>query len=473
MIVPSWEFLGFVLIGAAIFNLARNTRANQFILLAVNILFLASFAASPVLYLPFAGFVLFGFGVLVLLQSGRRAYLATWILLTLLLFCWLKKYSVVPQAFVLHWRYVTIGLSYIFFRVMSLVIDAGQGSLKEPVGFIDYLNYTLNFTCITAGPIQRYQDYKAPPVPLSVFVVGESARHIILGLFKVQIVSGALYLLLQRATNPATITAAFDNRLEHAAAEAAVYPVYLYFNFSGYTDFVIGCALLFGLVLPENFNRPFVSCNFIEFWSRWHMSLSGWLKTYVYNPLLMFLMRRVTVAALEPFLAVFAFFVTFFLVGAWHGQTSEFLFFGLLQGGGVSVNKLYQIAMGMILGRRSYKALGANPVYAAICRGVTFTWFGFTLIWFWSNWGDMGLTANRLGVAPIILGILVVIGVATCVLQGGIWLAAAVGRLAVRNTAIIDSRYFLVACATAMTVALLAVTVILNAPAPEIVYKAF
>jgi hypothetical protein len=67
VIVPSWEFLGFVLVGAVVFNLARNTRANQFILLAINFLFLASFAASPVLYVPFAGFVLFGFAVLALL----------------------------------------------------------------------------------------------------------------------------------------------------------------------------------------------------------------------------------------------------------------------------------------------------------------------------------------------------------------------------------------------------------------------
>ena len=98
------------------------------------------------------------------------------------------------------------------------------------------------------------------------------------------------------------------------------------------------------------------------------MSLSGWLKAYVYNPLLITLMRRAHPQGLEPFLAVIAFFTTFFLVGAWHGQTSEFLFFGVLQGGGVSFNKLYQILLTQRIGKRGYRTVAANRLYAAICR---------------------------------------------------------------------------------------------------------
>ena len=71
-----------------------------------------------------------------------------------------------------------------------------------------------------------------------------------------------------------------------------LYPLFLYANFSGYTDFVIGAARFFRLRLPENFDNPFISGNFIEFWSRWHISLSQWLRSYVFNPLLMGWMRR-------------------------------------------------------------------------------------------------------------------------------------------------------------------------------------
>jgi alginate O-acetyltransferase complex protein AlgI len=87
--------------------------------------------------------------------------------------------------------------------------------------------------------------------------------------------------------------------------------------------------------LPENFDRPFSSDNFLNFWSRWHITLSEWLKTYVHNPLLLNLMRRYPSPALQTCWGVLAVFVTFFLIGVWHGQTLVFVFFGVLQGLGV------------------------------------------------------------------------------------------------------------------------------------------
>ena len=321
MTVPSYQFLAFALGAALIFNLVRLTWLRQAVLLTTNILFLASFAGQPALYLAFACFML--------------------------LFCWLKKYPFIPSGLLLHSPYFTIGLSYIFFRVMSLIIDAGQGVLTERVSLIEYLNFTLNFTSVTAGPIQRYQDYRAPPIRLSVFVLGLSAERIALGLFKVLLVSALLHVFLDQTVASAASVASFEVRVMHAALLLSIYPVYLYFNFSGYTDFVIGCALLFGLKLPENFQRPFSSTNFLEFWSRWHISLSNWLKTYVYNPLLIAMVRRVKSTAIKPFLAVIAYLVTFFLVGAWHGQTPEFLFFGLLQGGGLLLRAARQVVRGL------------------------------------------------------------------------------------------------------------------------------
>ena len=111
-------------------------------------------------------------------------------------------------------------------------------------------------------------------------------------------------------------------------------PVFLYSNFSGYIDIVIALARLMRVRLPENFDRPFSASSVLDFWNRWHITLSNWLKTYVYNPLLMALMRRILILIVEPFLGVFSFFVTFFLIGLWHGRTSEFVFFGVLTGAG-------------------------------------------------------------------------------------------------------------------------------------------
>ena len=141
----------------------------------------------------------------------------------------------------------------------------------------------------------------------------------------------------------------FRDRVLNGVLIATIYTVYLYFNFSGYMDIVIGVARFLRFHLPENFNRPFFADNFIEFWARWHITLSTWLKTYVYNPLLIILMRRYPSPNLESFFAVIAYFVTFFLVGVWHGQTSEFIVFGALQGLGVSVNKLHQVVLASML----------------------------------------------------------------------------------------------------------------------------
>src|SRR5258708_37770208 len=98
----------------------------------------------------------------------------------------------------------------------------------------------------------------------------------------------------------------------------------------------------------------------------------------------MTLLRRCPSRWFESYLGVLAYFVTFFLVGAWHGQTSMFLFFGVLQGGGVAANKLYQVTMTSGLSRKGYRALAANPTYAAWARGLPFTRFALTMVWFWS-----------------------------------------------------------------------------------------
>ena len=112
----------------------------------------------------------------------------------------------------------------------------------------------------------------------------------------------------------------FAQERSGVAIAAALFAVYLYANFSGYMDVVIGTARFLRIELPENFHWPFAATGYIDFWGRWHMTLSTWFKTYVYSPLLMTLMRRYPAASAEPYLGVFAYFVTFFFVGVWHGQ---------------------------------------------------------------------------------------------------------------------------------------------------------
>lgn len=469
MSVPSFPFVLFALLAAAAYNLPFLTRARPLVLLAANVALLLSFSRNAADLLPFGLFLALGYGAICLLRAKRvRGLAALAIGLVLFAFVWLKRYSFVPSEMWLHAPYVTVGLSYVFFRVMHLVVDAGQGDLVEPVPPLSYVNYCTNFLCLVAGPIQRYEDYaeqQAASARIDLPTLVAVAERVVLGLFKVLVVS--MLLLDQHKHAVAMLADPFADRMLTALQVVLIYPVYLYANFSGYCDVVIALGRLFRLELPENFDRPFTSTNFIEFWSRWHITLSSWLKTYVFSPLMMRLMAISSAPAAATAFSAFAFFVTFFLVGAWHGQTSEFLFFGLLQGGGVAVNKLYQTGMTSALGRKRYLALGRNALYAAFCRGLTFVWFGFTLMWFWSDWKTLDRLWTFLGPAGSVAAFAIALFLSAAVLE-----ALAALRRAARGW-LTEGKYARVAYVSAQATALWVIAAILTAPPPDIVYKTF
>ncbi len=477
MIVPSLPFLLFALCAAVVFNLSAARGWRAAVLLVVNIGFLATFSSDPTAYLPFVGFLALGYLAQGVTREGSRPVLfVALVVLMVAAFVWLKRYSFVPKESLLAFPYVLIGFSYVFFRVLHLLIDSHQGAVERKVGLVSYLNYTLNFTTLVSGPIQRYQDFhrmETARPPLGLVATGNALERIATGYFKVAVVSLALSALRRQALDHLSPGLPVADLVGSGILIAAVYPIYLFFNFSGYTDVVIGVARFFRIELPENFNRPFSSENAIIFWGRWHMTLSGWLRTYVYNPLMMQGMTRVTAPAMAKYISVFALFVTFFLVGVWHGQTTEFLFFGLLTGGGVAANQLYQLTMQSILKAKGYRALAANSVYRACARGLNFTWFAFTQLWFWSTWTQIGQIANTLGPAVVGLSILATFGAATIILAAMESARAAVLSVTRGGAPVVSSRYVRTAWLTAMVVVTIVVTVLLNAPAPDIVYKAF
>ena len=421
MDVTSIQFLIFTLAAGIVYNLHRSLAWRQAILLLANVAFLASLWANWKAYLPLAIFLAIGYITVHLVRNrSSRLLFIPLVSIVIVLYIWLKRYAFIPDKLLFPLPYVTIGLSYVFFRVMHMIVDAGDGTLRCDVGIIPYLNYTLNFTTLAAGPIQMYPDFAASqlnPVrpPLTLAQCGYALERMARGFFKLRVISAILLAIQQAAFARLSADQANADKVVTACAVLAGYPIYLYFNFSGFIDLMIGASRFFRLDLPENFDRPFSATSFIEFWSRWHMTLSNWLKTYVYLPLVKVLMRRFSSPKLEPFLGAAGFFVTFFLVGVWHGQTSEFLCFGLLQGCGVSLNKVYQILMAKGLGRRRYKALDANPIYCALARGLTFSYFTFTMIWFWATWPQI----HRLGSALTIRNEILV--------WLAIWLGSSVG----------------------------------------------
>jgi D-alanyl-lipoteichoic acid acyltransferase DltB (MBOAT superfamily) len=297
-------------------------------------------------------------------------------------------------------------------------------------------------------------------------------ERIVRGFFKVNVLAILLHAVQQDALTQLSQPLPMSLKLFPAFRLVIVYPFFLYANFSGYIDIVIAIARLMRVRLPENFDRPFSAASFLDFWNRWHITLSSWLKAYVYNPLFLALMRRSS-QAMAPILGVLCFFVTFFLVGIWHGRTSEFVLFGIFQGGGVAINKLWQIWLTNMMGRKGYKTLAANPLYTAFARGMTFSWFAFTLFWFWANWRQIGTIFHALAVAQWIGVWLAVWLSATAVLALWEQVRAALLSISTHDGPVLTSWYARVMYTTSLAFVAFILTILLNQPAPDIVYKAF
>jgi alginate O-acetyltransferase complex protein AlgI len=478
---PSFAFVGFGVVIAALAVAVRSRAWRQAVLLLASLYFLSTFSRDPSAFLPLVGFVLAGFVALRAVTRWPERTAAIAVALVLVLFVWIKKYAFVPSGLWMGFPYVTVGISYMLFRLLHLILEVRADPEFAGIPFRTYLQYMIGFNTLIAGPIQGFVDFReqelaAPESPRpSLLDVGAAAERIVVGLFKTNVLAALLANL--RDTSLAALHAApgaaDGSRLLGGAATFVLYPLFLYCNFSGYIDIVIGLSRLFLQRLPENFDRPFSATSFIDFWNRWHITLSRWLRTYVYNPLLLAAMRRYPSRRAEAAWAVLAFFVTFFLIGVWHGQTTAFLFFGFLQGLGVSVNKLYQIAMTKRLGRKPFDRLSSSPLYELVARGLTFTWFTFTLTWFWASWSDAARVWSALDVGAWTVVWIGIWAVSALVL--GAWEVVRARALAAgwAPAPTVASRRVRTVWYTVLLVIVAVVALLAQQSAPEIVYKNF
>jgi alginate O-acetyltransferase complex protein AlgI len=473
----SIQFVCFGLLVAAVSNVSKSPAWRSWVLMLASLLFVALLAGNFMSLLPLFGFLLLGYVGVQLLQRGWARSFALTVCAVILIYAWLKKYTLLPEKTQLHYAYLTVGLSYIFFRILQLLIETRECGAARHISVSRYLLHTINFTTFVSGPIQRYDDFvrdqfAGEPQALGAVDIGVAFQRIILGFFKVNVLSMLLRAVHGMALLQLHQPLPMSTKIFAAFRLSIVYPFFLYCNFSGYIDIVIALARLMRVSLPENFDRPFSATSFLDFWNRWHITLSLWLKTNVYNPMLLTLMRRNTRPALEPFLGVFCFFVTFFLIGIWHGRTSEFIVFGLLQGGGVAINKLWQLWLSKEVGAKSYRVLAAGLVYQSVARGLTFTWFAFTLYWFWASWRQLHVIFHDLGLIQWLAVWMATWASATLVLAWWEWLLASALSLRVRTVPLISNRYVFVGYATVLAFIAFVVTSVMNQPA-VIVYKTF
>jgi alginate O-acetyltransferase complex protein AlgI len=474
----SIEFVFFGLAVAILSNFSCSRIWRSSVLMVASIVFIAILTRNVASIVPLAGFLLLGYIAVTVLERRWAKWTAGSILAIIFAYIWLKKYTFLPSGIFLQFPYLTLGLSYIFFRVLHLVIESGDGVRARSVKLHEYLLYTLNFTTFVSGPIQHFEEFTRDqfaeePPPLGACLIGSQLERIIRGFFKVNVLAMLLHSVQQDALVQMSQPLPLNSKLIYAFWLAVVYPFFLYANFSGYIDMVIALARLMRVRLPENFDRPFSASSFLDFWNRWHITLSSWLRNYVYNPLLLVLMRRVSSSTLEPFLGVICFFATFFLVGIWHGRTSEFFVFGVLQGGGVAINKYWQVWLTGRIGRKEYKKLALNAMYIAFGRGLTFTWFAFTLFWFWANWMQINQIFAVVGALRWALVWPAIWLSATLVLALWEGLRTALQLIRTSKGPVLTCRCARVVYASALGLTAFVITILLNQPAPGIVYKAF
>src|SRR5580698_1116422 len=225
-----------------------------------------------------------------------------------------------------------LGVSFFVFHAISLMMDAYRRKLKERVRMLDALLYVAFFPQLIAGPILRASSFLpqlSRPRDPNAIRVNRALLLIVAGLFKKVVISNLL------ATRLVEQVFAAPQMFSRGDVLLAVYGygAQIYCDFSGYTDIAIGCAMLLGYRFPRNFNAPYTATNPQEFWRRWHISLSNWLRDYLYIPLGG--SRRGVSRTYVNLM------ITMLLGGLWHGASWTFVMWGGLQGLYLVVHRLW------------------------------------------------------------------------------------------------------------------------------------
>lgn len=232
----------------------------------------------------------------------------------------------------IHEIILPVGISFYTFQTISYTVDVYRRKVKPVDNIIDFGFYVSFFPQLVAGPIVRAADF-VPQIYQKYRLTVREASHalflIISGLIKKVLISDYISVnFVDRVFDAPTAYNGFENLMASYG-----YGLQIYCDFSGYTDIAIGVALLLGFRLPINFNSPYKAINITDFWRRWHISLSSWLRDYLYIPLGG---NRKGKARMYVNLMI-----TMILGGLWHGAAYRFVIWGAIHGGALVINKSY------------------------------------------------------------------------------------------------------------------------------------
>jgi D-alanyl-lipoteichoic acid acyltransferase DltB (MBOAT superfamily) len=280
---------------------------------------------------------------------------------------------------------VFIGSSYLAFRTSHLALEVRNGVVPRP-SFWEYLGFAFFAPTLSVGPINPYSQYRR-----AFAETGRPEIHVGRALLRVM-VGGVKYKFFGPLLNQLTYDGLLLDGHPHLWVDlpiaAVAYYLYLYCNFSGFCDIAIGGAGLMGIEVAENFANPFAARNLKDFWNRWHITLSQYMRDVVFSPL-----SKALVRAFGPLKANHAIALTilvvFLLVGVWHGVGWNYAAFGAAHALGVATNHYFGIALKKRLGKERFAAYNRSRSIQAAAVTLTFLYVTASLFLFANDWDAM------------------------------------------------------------------------------------
>ena len=375
----------YIVIFVAIYNVAklvskRVLLKNGVILIGNLLILLTLVKEHTLIVLAIVSLAVYLIGIL-LNRRNSKLLLSASLFFTIALFS-IRNYPYVQELLESTWLSIAnkpilsvqkIGLSYILFRYVHWLIESYKSTIKD-ANFITFLNYIFFFPSILAGPIDTYNNFQywlqssRLNYHRELFFAG--VTRIVIGATKtlliVPLVIGAATDYTSLLPNHSPLVAIFLSLLAYSA--------YIYMDFSGYSDIAIGTAYMIGIKTPENFNNPYISLSLSEFWKRWHITFSLFLKLYVFKPIL-HLFNNIFNPKYRLFVSILCYITTFLICGVWHGDSINFVYWGAWHGVGLAINKIWMVKIKPVFGlkdTRIYKGVSMMVTFIYVTIGWVF-----------------------------------------------------------------------------------------------------
>lgn len=399
MLVYLSIYLGFLLIVSLIYYSVKNDH-KHIVLFFASIGFITFFSWSVALFaLAFSTFNYFaGIGIEKYKERVRLRRRIFWFVVfsDIGFLSFFKYFDLLNQGinsllglFSAQWIWtlsnivIPLGISYYMFQALGYIIRINRGSEKPEHDYFKFVTYLIFFPKFFSGPVERSNHFFPQinkPGGFNKSIVFDGLRLFLWGAFKKVVIATNLYEPVHQVYSGVENFSGTELLLVFF-----LQTIYIYNEFSGYTDMALGSAKILGISLVDNFNRPFLSRNISEFWRRWHTSLSSWCNDFIYSPFMVKYRKS------ENFAIVGGVFFTFLVIGIWHAANWTFVVLGLLQAVAI-VYEFYSKKFRIKTASRYPKSL-----VNAISRVIVFLFVCVSMVFFFSGTiGDAGYFLSHL-----------------------------------------------------------------------------